>query len=139
MIYFAMLAVWGHMKDCKNSKTLAPMVAILPSGYGFWTIMQSSLILFCLVWNLLIVSYVKSGLPHLFVDLSSPWSDISCCVFPPANRCSACRSLVKIIYFALKQVFSYFSVTNRKKERKAVLKHAKTCNKDENKTLSLQN
>ena len=37
-----------------------------------------------------------------------------------------------VVYFdqwKLKQVFSYFSVTNGKKERKAAQKQAKTCNK----------
>ena len=41
-----------------------------------------------------------------------------CCVFRPANGCSTHHLLVEIIFFASKQVFSYFSVTNGKKRRK---------------------
>ena len=34
---------------------------------------------------------------------------------------------LKLFVFALKQIFSYFSITNGKRERKAAQKHDKTC------------
>ena len=33
-----------------------------------------------------------------------------CCVFRPANGCSACRSLIEIIFLTLKQLFTSFLV-----------------------------
>ena len=44
------------------------------------------------------------------------WTNIgpihACCVFRPANRCSACRSLVEIIYF-----LSFFHVWRKKMKK----------------------
>ena len=34
----------------------------------------------------------------------------TCCVFQPANGCSACRLLVEINFLTLKQLFTYFLV-----------------------------
>ena len=41
-----------------------------------------------------------------------------CCVFGPANGCSACRLLVEIICFCVKTSFSSFSITNEKNKGK---------------------
>ena len=47
------------------------------------------------------------------------FSRVTCCVFQPANQCSARRLMVKIIFLVLKQVFPDYYFTSGKKEKKA--------------------
>ena len=61
--------------------------------------------------QILCASYlIHKHLEHLFGRV--------CCVFWPANGCSACRSLLKIICFCIKTIFLYFSLNNLKKKEK---------------------
>ena len=52
-----------------------------------------------------------------------------CCIFQPANGCSARHSLVEINFLALKLLFPSQTEENKEKESKAAQKHVKTCNK----------
>ena len=49
----------------------------------------------------------------------------SCCVFRPANGCSACHSLVEIDFLMLKQLFPSLTEQINKNGRKASQNHAK--------------
>ena len=49
----------------------------------------------------------------------------SCCVFPPANKCSARPSLVEINFLMLKQLFP--SLTKEKKEKRKSLRVTPKC------------
>ena len=84
----------------------------------------------CIIWKL------RKALVIIMVDLSGiqiskAISTFNCCVFRPANGCSARRSLVKIICFTVKTSFLSLSITNgrkrNKKEMKAQKEHRKTC------------
>ena len=70
----------------------------------------------CKKW-ILYLYLLKNKFLHSLIyhtHISTKFLFNACCVFPPANRCSACCLLVEIIFLMLKQVLPSFSIANRK-------------------------
>ena len=63
---------------------------------------------------------------HFFCTQIGLRNGILCCVFQPANGCSACCSLVEINFLMLKQLFLSLAEQNKEKRKEI---RTKTCNK----------
>ena len=83
----------------------------------------------CSLPKLSVTFIMVSLFGKIFFPILSLKLSIICCVFRPANRCSACRLLIEIDFLMLKQLFPSLTKQNKQKIKGKPSKSCRTCSK----------